>query len=76
MLQQVYAHMPLSAHSTYYKDIIGNISSSDTITRSDNVSSWSCSTSLDMSIGQCQWMLQHLCGLLTSTKRKVLNSCT
>eukprot|EP00878_Enallax_costatus_P023618 GHUV01025125.1.p1 GENE.GHUV01025125.1~~GHUV01025125.1.p1 ORF type:complete len:457 (+),score=118.13 GHUV01025125.1:677-2047(+) len=35
--QQVYAHIPLSAHSTYYKDIIGNISSSDTLARSDNI---------------------------------------
>lgn len=38
LMQQVYAHIPLTAHSTYYKDIIGNISSSETLIRSDNVS--------------------------------------
>jgi hypothetical protein len=29
-LQDVKAHLPAQAHSLYYKDIIGNISSSDT----------------------------------------------
>jgi hypothetical protein len=36
-LQDVKAHLPAQAHSLYYKDIIGNISSSDTTHTSKEV---------------------------------------
>lgn len=38
LLQDVRAHLPAAAHSLYYKDIIGNISSSDTTHTSKEVS--------------------------------------
>jgi hypothetical protein len=38
LLQDVKAHLPAAAHSLYYRDIIGNISSSDTTHTSKEVS--------------------------------------